>query len=117
MAAELVPSASAKTPLVRLFEKTQLRASAKVPDLPCRPFPFPTKLTCSREILTFKVGELVVELIPSSVLSRITVFLTFRRKSLVSLTVIPLPVLNLKITQSSTLTRSEERRVGKEDIS
>src|SRR5689334_12411030 len=33
-----------------------------------------------------------------------TVFLTFKFKSLVSLTVIPLPVLNLKMTQSSTLT-------------
>src|SRR6185369_13449 len=87
-----------------LFEKTDLRASAKEPDLACRPFPFPTKLTCSRETLTFKVGELVKVLMPSRVLSRMTVFLTFRRRSPVSFTVIPLPVLNLKMTQSSTLT-------------
>src|ERR1044071_1268057 len=47
---------------------------------------------------------LVTVLIASRVLSRMTVFLTFKLRSFVSFTVIPLPVLNLNITQSSTLT-------------
>src|ERR1044071_1372908 len=66
------------------------------------PLALPVRLTLSSEAFTVP-PELVV-LIPSNVLSLMTVFLTFRFRSLVSLTVMPLPVLKRKMTQSSTLT-------------
>src|ERR1044072_4354855 len=91
-------------PLVVLFENTQLRAVALVPDLAWKPLPLPDRRTLSSVTVTVRV-KLVV-LIPSSVLSLITEFLTFRLSpvDVVSLTVIPFPVLNLKMTQSSTFT-------------
>src|SRR6476619_6935502 len=55
-------------------------------------------------MLNFTRPPELVRLMASRVLSRMTVFLTCRFRSLVSLTVMPLPVLNRKMTQSSTLT-------------
>src|ERR1051325_3350049 len=66
------------------------------------PFALPESRQLSMVNLTTP-PELVI-LIPSLVLSLMTVFLTCRFRSLVSLTVIPFPVLNRKMTQSSTLT-------------
>src|SRR5678815_1469936 len=94
-------------PLVVLFENTQLRAVTLEPDRAFSPFPFPINETCSNVTL-LKPAELVV-LIPSRVLSLITEFLTLRLRPLESLEVIPLPVLNLKITQSSTFTVFADR--------
>src|SRR5215213_1937309 len=91
-------------PFVVLLENTELRAVTLEPDLACRPLALPDNRTLSSVTLIAFAAPLVTVLIASSVLSRMTVFLTFKFKSLVSLTVIPFPVLNLKITQSSTLT-------------
>src|SRR5256885_1290789 len=91
-------------PFVALLENTELRAVTLEPDLACKPFPLPINDTCSRVTLTALAAPLVNALMPSNVLSLMTVFLTFRFRSLVSLTVIPFPVLNRKMTQSSTLT-------------
>src|ERR1041384_92384 len=66
------------------------------------PFALPVRLTFSS--VTFTVPPELKTLMASNVLSLMTLFLTFRAQSLVSLTVIPLPVLNRKMTQSSTLT-------------
>src|SRR5689334_410675 len=104
MPAKILPAASQKTPFCELFEKTLLRAVKLAPDLACRPLALPDNLTWSSVALTRTEAELVVAFIPSLVLSLMTVLVTCRFKSLVSFTVIPLPVLNLKITQSSTLT-------------
>src|SRR5215213_342325 len=91
-------------PFVVLLENTEWRAVTLEPDLACKPLPLPDNRTFSSVTWTLFAAPLVNVLIPSSVQSLMTLFLTFKFRSFVSLTVMPLPVLNRKMTQSSTLT-------------
>src|ERR1043166_1067334 len=93
---------SAKTQAAELPEKLHSSAVTVTPDLACMPLVLPLRLTLANVTLAAPAAAAVI-LIPSPVLSRITEFLTFNFKPLLSVEVMPSPA-NLKITQSSTFT-------------
>src|SRR5437868_7879479 len=85
----LAVTASALTPLPMLLENTQLRAVTLEPDLACTPLRLPVKLESTIATLTGVAFAVLVTLMPSPVLSLITVFLMLMPSPSLSESVMP----------------------------